>query len=125
MIYLSLDDLLMLHALVINHSGGALQIRDIGRLESAIATQHQEVFGEVLYELLHQKAAAVCRGIICDHPFTDGNKRTGMLACITLLELNGLSFKVTDKQLEYFAVNVAVNKPSVDDIAQWLKANSA
>lgn len=124
MTYLSLDDLLMLDAMVINHSGGALQIREIGRLESSIASQRQEAFDEIIYKSIYDKAAAICRGLICDHPFVDSNKRTTMLASITLLELNGLKFEATNKQLEDYAVHVARNRPNVDEISDWLKTNT-
>lgn len=100
-------------------------VRDAGRLEAAVAAQYQEVFGQTLYSDIYQKSAAVCRGIIGDHPFIDGNRRTGMLACITLLLLNGVVIDVTNKQLEDFAVEVATKGHSVEVIAIWLKDHSA
>ena len=76
MIALTLEQLLELHALVIAETGGADGLRDLGRLESAVATQTQAVFGVELYETAYDKAAALTRGIIGDHAFIDGNKRT-------------------------------------------------
>ena len=99
-------------------------MRDVGRLEAAVSTQHQVVFGEELYATVFAKAAALMRGIIGDHPFTDGNKRTAMLAGLTLLEVNGYNFTAQRGELENFAVRVATNHLDIDAIADWLKRHS-
>ncbi len=125
MITLTLEQLLEIHAVVIDSTGGSNGLRDLGRLESVIAVQTQSVFGEYLYPSLHEKAAAIIRGIIADHPFVDGNKRTGMLAGLTFLSINGYEFKSNKGELEDFAVKVAVKKLDVAEIALWLKSHSA
>ncbi len=122
--YVTLEHILQIHALVLLHDGGADGVRDVGRLEAAVATQHQEVFGEELYPSAHQKAAAMIRGIIGDHPFSDGNKRTAMLTGLTFLELNGYMFTANKGELEDFAVDVAVKRYDVETIAFWLEAHS-
>src|SRR5690348_12806326 len=104
---LNLDQLLELHTLTIEETGGAHGLRDLGRLEAAIATQTQAVFGQELYTTLPAKAAALIRGIIADHPFVDGNKRTAMLAGITFLRENNLYFDAAKGEVEDFAVRVA------------------
>ncbi len=121
---LSLEQVLQLHVLALLESGGGEGIRDLGRLESAVASQTQEAFGEILYESLHEKAAAMCRNIIGDHPFIDGNKRTGMLTALTLLSINGFKVKIKKGELEDFAVCIAVEKLDVPAIADWLKKHS-
>lgn len=119
MIVITLEQLLEIHALVIEETGGLAGLRDLGRLESALATQTQAVFGEELYVGLHEKAVALIRGIIADHPFVDGNKRTAMLAGLTFLELNGIGFKAKTGELEDFAVRVATEKLDIAAIANW------
>src|ERR1700745_3680568 len=104
MIALTLEQLLELHALVIKETGGSSGIRDLGPLKPALATQTQSVFGEELYPTFFDKAAALIRGIIADHPFVDGNKRSAMLAGLTLLKLNGLEFQANVGEIEDFAV---------------------
>lgn len=121
---LTLEQLLELHVLVIMQTGGSEGIRDLGRLEAAIATQTQVVFGEELYTTMLEKAAAMIRGIIGDHAFVDGNKRTGMLAGLTFLEVNHINFKAQQGELEDFAVKVATEHPEVPAIAAWLKTHS-
>ena len=124
MVSLTLEQILQLHALVLVKDGGADGVRDVGRLEAAVSTQHQVVFGEELYATVFAKAAALIRGIIGDHPFTDGNKRTAMLAGLTLLEVNGYNFIAQRGELEDFAVRVATNHLDIDAIADWLERHS-
>jgi len=122
--FMTLDQLLQLHALILSRDGGSDGVRDVGRLEAVIATQHQEVFGEELYHGAHEKAAALIRGIICDHPFADGNKRTAMLIGLTFIEVNGYQFKAKKGEIEDFAVSVATSHLDVAAIAAWLKVHS-
>lgn len=122
--YITLEQLLALHVLAIDQFGGSDGLRDLGRLESALASQRQEVFAEQLYQGVFEKAAALCRGIIGDHPFADGNKRTGMLTAITFMELNGSRFVAKQGELEDFAVQIAVEHLDVPVIAAWLRAHS-
>lgn len=122
--YLKLEDILQLHTLVLLKDGGAEGVRDLGRLEAAVAVQLQGVFGEELYPTVYEKAAAMMRGIIGDHPFSDGNKRTAMLTGLTLLELNGCTVTIRQGELEDFAVKIAVEKFDVAEIAVWLEGNA-
>lgn len=123
MITITIEHLLQLHVLVLNETGGAAGLRDLGRLEAAVACQEQVVFDEELYPEIFDKAAAIIRGVIADHPFVDGNKRTAMLAGITLLKLNKLEFIAEQGAIEDFAVYVATKKYDVPKISTWLKAN--
>ena len=118
---LTLEQLLELHALSIRETGGSDGLRDLGRLEAALAVQTQVVFGQELYNTLAEKAAALIRGIVADHPFVDGNKRTAMLAGLTLLEINGEDFLAETGEIEDFAVRVAVEHLDIPVIAAWLK----
>lgn len=124
MIYLTLEQLLELHVLAIERTGGANGLRDLGRLEAAVASQSQAVFGEELYKDIFEKAAALCRNIIGDHPFVDGNKRTAMLAALTLLSINGHKCVAAEGELEDFAVAVATEHLSIQNIAVWLEQHS-
>ena len=80
MIYLTLEDLLEIHRRVIESTGGSDGIRSIPLLDSAVA-RPQATFGGIdLYPALPEKAAALLHSIISNHPFVDGNKRTGFTA---------------------------------------------
>ncbi len=117
---MSLEQLLEIHAFVVESTGGSLGLRDLGRLEAAIATQTQNAFGEELYPNLVDKAAALIRGIVADHPFIDGNKRTAMIAGLTLLEINGTRFAAKLGEVEDFAVKIAIKKLDTPSIVAWL-----
>lgn len=107
---------------IIDASGGSHGTRDRGRLEAAVATQRQEVFGRKLYSTGFTKAAALMRGIIADHPFVDGNKRTGVMTALVFLNLNGYdTSQLSNKVFEDFAVRVAVEHVDIPEIAAWLE----
>lgn len=120
MIVLTLEQLLEIHTLVMKATGGNAGLRDLGRLEATIATQTQNVFGEELYPGATDKAAALIRTIIADHPFVDGNKRTAMLVGITFLEVNELNFFARSGEIEDFAVNIAIQHLDIPIISAWL-----
>jgi len=122
---LSLEQLLEIHSLVVDITGGGAGLRDLGRLEAAIATQTQNVFGEELYPDVIDKAAAMIRGIVADHPFVDGNKRTAMLAGLTLLAINNIHFGANPGDVEDFAVKVATDKLDVLTIILWLRHHAS
>ena len=121
----TLEQLLELHVLVITETGGSDGLRDLGRLESVVASQTQHVFSEELYPTLLEKAAALIRGIIGDHPFVDGNKRTSMLTGLTFLKVNGQKFAAKKGELEDFAVQVATEHLDIPAIAAWLEAHTS
>ena len=124
MINLTLEQILEIHALVVSLTGGSMGLIDLGRLESAIATQTQNVFGEELYPRVLDKAAAIIRAIVADHPFVDGNKRTAMLTGLTLLEINGLKFSAKLGEIEDFAVKIAVEHLDIPEIGNWLERHT-
>lgn len=122
--YFTVEEIDLIHIQIIDASGGSQGIRDIGRLESAVATQTQHIFSKELYPSVFDKAAALTKGIIADHAFVDGNKRTGMMLAIIFLERNGIRTMIDDTSLEDFAVRVAVEHLSVKNIARWLEQHS-
>jgi death-on-curing protein len=117
---LTLEHILEIHALVVDATGGSPGLRDLGRLEAAIAAQTQNVFGEELYPTVLNKSAALMRGIIADRAFVDGNKRTAMLAGLTLLAVNQIKFQANAGEIEDFAVEIAIKKLDVPAISEWL-----
>src|SRR5947208_3656063 len=87
--YLSLGEVIALHDALLNQSGGAAGIRDVGGLESALA-QPRATFGGVdLHPTIVGKAAALGFSLTLNHPFVDGNKRTAHAAMEVFLLLNG------------------------------------
>src|SRR6266404_7310688 len=111
--YLSLKEILRLHFQVIEDFGGSHGVRDEGRLSSLELSPQQEVFGTEQYPGNFEKAAVYMRNLIGDHPFVDGNKRTGVTAAGVFLMRNGYVLSATPQELEDFAVRIAVEKLEV------------
>lgn len=94
---LSKNQVLALHAALLEEFGGTDGIRDMGMLESALAAPFQTFGGESLYPSLQAKAAQLGFGLVCNHPFLDGNKRTGAHVMLVFLALNGISWSTPSR----------------------------
>lgn len=123
--FLTVEEILFLHFKIIQDFGGSHGVRDEGRLASAVVAPEQEVFGQALYPTVYDKAAVYIRATIGDHPFADGNKRTAITSGVIFLQRNGRTLTAAPKELEDFAVAVAVERYDIPHIAAWLKAHSA
>lgn len=122
--YLSVKDILLLHNMAVDESGGSHGLRDLGILESAVARPQSSFGGQDLYPDIFLKAAALVHGLLRNHPFVDGNKRTSMYSAMTFLELNGYKFDARQKEVVNFALKVENEKVEVEQIAKWLKEHS-
>lgn len=119
--YLSLEEILRLHFQVIEDFGGLHGVREEGRILSVVEAPQQIIFGAEQYLTMHEKAAVYMRNIIADHPFIDGNKRTGVTVAGVFLLRNNIVLSANPKELEDFTVRVATEHLSVPDIAAWLE----
>ena len=119
--YLTVKDVLLLHDMAVDGSGGSHGLRDIGLLESAVARPESSFDGEELYPTIFLKAGALIHSLLRNHPFVDGNKRTSIFATMTFLELNKYTFIAEQKEIVIFALKVENEKLSVEQIADWLK----
>lgn len=119
--YLSTKDVLLLHNMAVDESGGSHGLRDLGLLESAVARPQASFAGEDLYPDIFLKAGALIHGLLRNHAFVDGNKRTSMFSVMTFLELNGYKFDARQKEVVVFALKVENEKLSVEQISKWLK----
>jgi death-on-curing protein len=120
--YLTLNDVLELYRQVMDQSGGSVGIRDMGALESALA-QPRMTFGGELYPTLAEKAAALGFSLIMNHPFVDGNKRTGHAAIETFLVLNGYEIEATVDEQEGIILQVASGKLGRNEFTNWLRGH--
>lgn len=111
-----------MHGEQISEHGGSLGIRDAGLLSSALARpQNQAAYGEPsVFDL----AAAYAFGIIRNHPFVDGNKRTGFLATYVFLDLNGWELIASEVEAVAAVLALAANEMDEAGFASWLKAKS-
>ncbi len=122
--YLTARHILFLHSLALEQDGGAHGVRDYHAILSLENFSQQKVFGKELYPTLFDKAALYARNIIMNHPFLDGNKRTGMLCALTFLERNKFNIIVQKGEIEQFALLVITKRLTIQQIAQWLKKHS-
>lgn len=85
-----------------------------------------KLFGEAMYPEIYHKAGVYLFNIISNHIFTDGNKRTGLDACILFFEFNGyqLSESVTNEILTSFILAVASGEHTLETVQDWLKLNA-
>ena len=105
--FLDVDDVLALHAMQLEIYGGGSGLRDLGLLESAVAQPQSSFGGALAHEGLYAMAAAYLFLIVGNHPFVDGNKRTGMLAAVVFLDLNGISIAQPSEALYELTMGVA------------------
>ena len=123
-IFLSLGEVLEIHRDQIERYGGDSGIRDLELLQSAIAMPAAGFGKRYLHSDLYEMAAAYLFHITQNHPFIDGNKRTGAVASIVFLSLNGLELEATQEALEKIVRNVAEGKIGKDAVAEFFRTNS-
>ena len=122
MIYLTLDELLVIAARVID---GEVALRDAGLLESAAARPQTTVFGADAYPDLHSKSAALLISICKNHALVDGNKRLALAATIVMLGVNGWVLTMTNDEAYDLVIAVASGDLNeVPDVADRLRAGS-
>lgn len=121
--YLYPHQVLYLHRRVIEVSGGSQGVRDQGLLESAIYRPQASFGGADLYPDIFSKAAVLGHSIIKNHPFVDGNKRTGLEAMRLSLRINGWDLRTNEDAKFKFTIEVA-SDPAMDEprMAEWLKS---
>jgi death on curing protein len=119
-----LDDILAIHEKSLMDYGGGNGVRDLGLLESAIARPFQTFGGEDLYPDAFTKAAALGESLIINHPFVDGNKRTGIAGLLTLLMEYNLKVSSSEDDLYNLTIGISTGKIKFDDIVEWLKNNT-
>lgn len=101
-----------------DHPGPLMGEEAAARLESAVLRPAAEAFGEEAYATLATKAAVLLQGIVIAHPFTDGNKRAGLGAMLSLLELNGIALDTDEDELYDFVIAVTTGElREVDEMA--------
>lgn len=110
---------LTLHEHVIERFGGASGVRDEGLLEAAIAQPWQTFDGIDLYPTIEEKAARLCFEIVTQHPFVDGNKRTGALLLGVLLRTSGAMFKPKSKDYYSIIMDVASGNKGYEELLDF------
>lgn len=121
MIYLNQNQVFNLHDKIIKEFGGISGIRDERSLESALANPLQTFTGQDLYPSIVDKAVQLCYGLIKNHPFLDGNKRTGLHLMLILIHINGLKINIAHDELTDIIFKVADGTFNQQEFLQVLK----
>lgn len=123
--HLTLNEVLDLYKQVMEQSGGAVGIRDLNALESAVAQPHMTFGGEELYPTVVEKASAIGFSLVMNHPFVDGNKRIGHAAMEIFLVLNGFEINASVDEQERIILQLAGSELDRDEFTKWLSAHIA
>jgi death-on-curing protein len=121
-IWLIRSAVLAVHSMTIARFGGANGIRDDGLFDSALA-RPANIYHYDPQEEIAQLAAAYAGGIIRNHPFVDGNKRTGFLAAYVFLDLNGSTLLADEVSATSMTLSLAASEIAEKDYGRWLADN--
>ncbi len=117
--YLTSEQILFIHSRLIDATGGAHGILDIGLLQSAAARPRATFEGKELYPDIFHKAAALMESLIKNHPFVDGNKRTAITSAGIFLRVNGHTLETSQGELERFTLDLATSRTSYEEAEEW------
>ena len=118
-IFLSVEEILLLHQRTIKAHGGIIGIRDMGLLESAVLRCQSGY-----YNSLTEQAASLMQSLCMNHCFTDGNKRVSLLATVVFLKMNGQNLVCKQSDVAKFIINeVIIGQADVNKIAKWIHSN--
>lgn len=122
--FLSLHDVIAIHQRQIEFHGGGDGLRDEGLLLSALAMPQAAFFGEHAHKDIFEMAAAYMFHLVQNHPFVDGNKRTGVAAAIIFLGINDIQLTADNPTLIDFTLAVAQGQKTKSQIAEFFKQHS-
>jgi death-on-curing protein len=122
--YLTVEQVLFIHSRLITETGGTHGVRHLGSLQAAVERPKATFEGRDLYPDLFSKAAAMLKSLVSNHPFLDGNKRTGITAIAMFLQMNGRKLSVSNPELVAFTLQVSVSQLGLEEIAEWLRAHT-
>jgi death-on-curing protein len=124
-VWIRLDVVLRMHEEVLMLHGGPEGVRDPGLLESALA-RPRNLFAYAEQDAsIARFAAAYAKGIIANHPFVDGNKRTAFTVALTFLKLNGLQVTATKEDRVLTFWSLAAGDLSEEQLVRWFERNTA
>ena len=120
-VYLDIEQVMRLHVSMIERYGGTEGIRDVGLLQSAVAMPQMAYGGDYLHADIFEMAAAYVYHLVQNHPFLDGNKRTGAAAAIVFLAMNDIQIEADENGLVDLTLSVARGKSGKPEIAEFFR----
>jgi death-on-curing protein len=122
-LFLTLDEVLGIHADQIRRYGGRSGLRDLGLLQSALAIPETTFEGEFLHGTVFEMAAAYLFHLARNHPFVDGNKRTALMSTLVFLGLNGHRLDAEPESLYELVDGVAAGSLDKAEASVFLRRN--
>lgn len=119
----TIEKVLLLQKLIVESSGGIYGVRDFALLESALESAFQTFDGQDLYPTKEEKAARLGMGLVSNHAFIDGNKRTGLLVMDSFLAINGMPLEYTDDEFIQIGFDLAKNRMTYEELLEWIKTH--
>ncbi len=119
--FLTLDEVLALHADQLERYGGDPGVRDVGLLESALAAPRATFGGAFLHGSLPEMAAAYLFHLVGNHPFVAGNRRVGLAAASAFLGLNALWLEAEPDDLAELVLRVARGEATKAEVAEFVR----
>lgn len=118
--YLTLEQIIQIHDAALEF-GGSPGIRDRHALESVVEMPRMAMYGNDLYPHIYDKAATYLYHIVQNHPFVDGNKRTGAASAQLFLRINDVIDNIPDEVYEEFVVDLAQGLMSKEDVSNFFQ----
>jgi death-on-curing protein len=122
--FLTQEEVLELHRMLLEQSGGSPGVRDYQALESALAQPRMSFEGTDLYPSLVEKAAALAFSLVKNHPFVDGNERIGHAVMEVFLVLNGYEVAASVQEQEATVLQLAAGEIGRDELVKWLQSHA-
>ena len=122
---IKLSEVERIHQILIDQFGGTTGVRDIEALKSALDRPFQTFDEKELYPTVLEKAASLLESILNNHPFVDGNKRTGYTVARIFLLQNGNDITATEQEKYDFIVGIASGDIKFEEILYWLKIHTS
>ena len=123
MIKFSKDKVLLLHKIIAEETGGSIGVRDEALLESALENAFSGFGGQEFYPSKEEKGARLGYTLISNHAFVDGNKRIGMYAMLTFLEVNGIRLDCSNDEVVAAGLGVASGAMDYNALLEWVRAH--
>jgi death on curing protein len=123
-VFLTPEEVVELHGVSIKRFSGESGLRDAGLMESAVMALQQTFDGDFLYHTIYEMAAALWHGLVCNHPFVDGNKRVGALAADVFLLANGIEMTFENKDVIELTLRLATSSLSRSELADMIARNT-
>lgn len=117
------EECLSLHTMLIARFGGAIGIRDEKALKTSLNRPLQHFSYNEPPPSIVELATVYCSGIVKSHPFLDGNKRSGFVTAIMFLESNGYRFNASEEESAVQILALADSRLSDEELTTWLEAN--